>query len=48
MNEQNATMNESRKVDFKYFMSLAMQDKIPWTSLPSILTAFTQTLADSN
>ena len=41
-------MDEFRKVDFRYFITLAMQDKIPWTSLLPILTAFTQSLSDSN
>ena len=44
----DAKVAEEIKVDFRYFISLALNDKIPWTSLLPILTAFTQSLADSN
>ena len=35
------------KVDFRYFISLALQNKLGWQSLPSILSDFTPTLQDS-
>ena len=35
------------KVDFRYFISLALQNKLAWQSLPSILSDFTPTLEDS-
>ena len=35
------------KVDFRYFISLALQNKIPWQSLPAILQDFTQTVVES-
>ena len=35
------------KVDFRYFISLALKNKLAWQSLPSILSDFTPTLEDS-
>ena len=35
------------KVDFRYFISLALNNKLAWQSLPSILSDFTPTVEDS-
>ena len=46
MNE-TASSGTFIKVDFRYFISLALQNKIPWQSLPAILQDFTQTAVES-
>ena len=43
----NGTMNEFRKVDFRYFITFALQNKITWEVLDHFLNDLTPTLATS-